>query len=44
MILLLDTAEFLWFVTGDAKLPVRTEQEIRNPGNAVYLSVVSLCE
>src|SRR5207248_2004616 len=44
MIILLDTAEFLWFVTGNPKLSARTEQEIRNPANAVYLSVASLWE
>ena len=44
MIILLDTAEFLWFITGNSRLPTQTEQAIRNPGNAVSLSVVSVWE
>jgi len=44
MTLLLDTCEFLWFISGDAALPARTKHEIQNPNNEVFLSVVSLWE
>jgi PIN domain nuclease of toxin-antitoxin system len=42
--LLVDTAAFLWFVSGDNRLPVSTREIIRSSGNAVWLSVVSLWE
>jgi PIN domain nuclease of toxin-antitoxin system len=44
MIILLDTCDFLWFVTGSRKLPNKTREEIENQQNSVYLSVVSLWE
>jgi len=44
MRILLDTCEFLWFISADPALPARTKQEIENPQNEVFLSVVSLCE
>lgn len=44
MKLLLDTHVFLWFISGDARLPVDMRDAIRDPGNDVYLSVVSLWE
>ena len=44
MKLLLDTHIFLWFISGDARLPDRMRDAIRDPGNDVYLSVVSLWE
>jgi PIN domain nuclease of toxin-antitoxin system len=44
MKLLLDTHIFLWFITGDTHLPNELQQDIRNPGNEIYLSVVSLWE
>ena len=44
MKLLLDTHIFLWFINGDERLPVSMREDIRNPENEVYLSVVSLWE
>ncbi len=44
MTILLDTVDFLWFVSGNPKLPPQSEQEITNPQNEVFLSVVSLWE
>jgi PIN domain nuclease of toxin-antitoxin system len=44
MRVLLDTCEFLWYVSGDASLSLKTKQEIQNPNNDVFLSVVSLWE
>lgn len=44
MKLLLDTHIFLWFITGDKRLPGDMQHGIRDPGNEVYLSVVSLWE
>jgi len=44
MKLLLDTHIFLWFISGDKRLPDDMQQGIRNPDNDVYLSVVSLWE
>lgn len=44
MRLLLDTHVFLWFISGDARLPGSWRDSIQNPGNEVYLSVVSLWE
>jgi PIN domain nuclease of toxin-antitoxin system len=42
--LLLDTHVFLWFVSGDARLRGEWRDHIRDPGNEVHLSVVSLWE
>ena len=44
MKLLLDTHIFLWYISGDSRLPNDIQQGIRNPNNEVYLSVVSLWE
>ena len=44
MNLLLDTCIFLWFISGDQRLPESLRDAIRDPANAVYLSAVSLWE
>jgi len=44
MKLLLDTHIFLWFISGDKRLPKGMQDSIRDPNNEVYLSVVSLWE
>lgn len=44
MKLLLDTHIFLWFISGDGRLRVDMRDAIRDPGNDVYLSAVSLWE
>ena len=44
MRLLLDTHIFLWFISGDARLPVDWCDSIRDPENEVYVSVVSIWE
>jgi PIN domain nuclease of toxin-antitoxin system len=44
MRLLLDTHVFLWFITGDSRLPPTLVGLIRDPGNDVFLSVVSVWE
>ncbi len=41
MRLLLDTHIFLWFISGDRRLPDTFIESIRNTDNEVYLSVVS---
>jgi PIN domain nuclease of toxin-antitoxin system len=44
MRLLLDTHIFLWFISGEARLPADWREGIRDADNEVYLSVVSLWE
>jgi PIN domain nuclease of toxin-antitoxin system len=44
MKLLLDTHIFLWFISGDRRLPETMRNSIQNVDNEVYLSVVSLWE
>jgi len=44
MRLLLDTHIFLWFISGDKRLPEGVRDIIRDLDNEVYLSVVSLWE
>lgn len=44
MDLLLDTHVFLWFISGDERLPLAWKKVIQEPANDVYLSVVSLWE
>jgi PIN domain nuclease of toxin-antitoxin system len=44
MRLLLDTHIFLWYITGDPKLPVAIAESIRQKSNEVFLSVVSVWE
>lgn len=41
---LVDTCEFLWFITDDPKLSPRHRQAIMDPANAVFLSAVSTSE
>jgi PIN domain nuclease of toxin-antitoxin system len=42
--LLLDTSAFLWFMSGDPRLPDATRDLIRAPEHDVWLSVISLWE
>lgn len=44
MRLLLDTHIFLWYISDDSKLSTDTRNFIRDTGNEVYLSVVSVWE
>lgn len=44
MRVLLDTHIFLWYISGDPKLPTSTRDAIRDHDNEVYLSVVSIRE
>lgn len=44
MQLLLDTHVFLWFISGDSRLPRYFTEAIIDPDNAVFLSVVSVWE
>jgi PIN domain nuclease of toxin-antitoxin system len=44
MRLLLDTHAFLWFVSGDRRLPGPTRDLIRSADHDVWLSVVSIWE
>jgi len=44
MRILLDTHIFLWYISGDKRIPNLMLQRIRQPSNEVYLSVVSLWE
>lgn len=44
MNILLDTHVFLWYVSGDKRLPAPTLSAVRDPSNDVYLSVVSIWE
>ncbi len=44
MRILLDTHIFLWFISGDTKISADFRDAIRNPGNEVYLSSVSIWE
>jgi PIN domain nuclease of toxin-antitoxin system len=44
MRLLLDTHVFLWYISADPQLPVAFREAIRDPANAVYLSVASVWE
>ncbi|MBA4147043.1 MAG: type II toxin-antitoxin system VapC family toxin [Verrucomicrobia bacterium] len=44
MRILLDTCEFLWLVSGDAKLSSYVASAVRDPQNQVFLSVVSFWE
>jgi PIN domain nuclease of toxin-antitoxin system len=44
MRLLLDTHIFLWFISGDTRLPIAWRNSIRDAENAVFLSVVSVWE
>jgi PIN domain nuclease of toxin-antitoxin system len=44
MKLLLDTHIFLWFISGDSRLSKTLKEDICNPDNQVYLSVISVWE
>lgn len=44
MKVLLDTHVFLWYISGDRRLPASTRDAIRDRGNEAYLSVVSVWE
>jgi PIN domain nuclease of toxin-antitoxin system len=44
MRLLLDTHIFLWFISGDSRLPAAFRNAVQDPANEVYLSVVSVWE
>jgi PIN domain nuclease of toxin-antitoxin system len=44
MRLLLDTHVFLWFITGDVRLPNLARDAIRDVGNEAFLSVASIWE
>jgi PIN domain nuclease of toxin-antitoxin system len=44
MRILLDTCEFLWFVSGDARLSPDVASAVREMQNEVFLSVVSFWE
>ena len=44
MKILLDTSEFLWLISGDAKLSANVSAAIRDPDNQVFLSTVSFWE
>lgn len=44
MKLLLDTHVFLWYISGDSRLPRAFLDAIRDPANEVYLSAASIWE
>ncbi|NJM75420.1 MAG: type II toxin-antitoxin system VapC family toxin [Acaryochloridaceae cyanobacterium RU_4_10] len=44
MRILLDTHIFLWFISGNLKLSTDVRDVIRDPGNEVFLSAVSVWE
>jgi len=44
MRLLLDTCTFLWVIAGSTELSARSRELVSDPGNDVYLSVVSAWE
>ena len=44
MKILLDTHIFLWYISGDNRISDTIIQNVQNPQNEVYLSVVSLWE
>jgi PIN domain nuclease of toxin-antitoxin system len=44
MTVLLDTCEFLWFASDDARLSKFVADAVQNPANEIFLSVVSYWE
>jgi PIN domain nuclease of toxin-antitoxin system len=44
MRLLLDTHVFLWYISDDPQLPALFREAVSEPGNQVYLRVVSIWE
>jgi len=41
---LLDTHAFLWFASGDEKLPIHIQEKIKNLKNSCFVSVASMWE
>ncbi len=41
---MLDTHIFLWFISGDPKLPIHLQSIIRDLNNDIYLSCVPVLE
>ena len=44
MKILLDTHVFLWYISGDSKLPLAYRDAVRDPFNDVFLSTASVWE
>ena len=44
MAFLLDTHAFLWFASGDEKLPIHIQDTIKNLKNSCFVSVASMWE
>jgi len=44
MNLLLDTCDFLWFISGNTQLLRKRREAIESPENTVFLSAVSVAE
>ena len=44
MRILLDTCDFLWFISGDPSLPSKLHAPLRDSSNEVFLSVISFWE
>jgi len=44
MRILLDTCDFLWFISGDAALPEESRRHVQEAASEVFLSVVSVWE
>ena len=44
MKLLVDTHVFLWYITGDTRIPPAWVAALRDPANEVFLSVISIWE
>jgi PIN domain nuclease of toxin-antitoxin system len=44
MKIIIDTCDFLWFVSGDSKLSLSRKEAIRSSENTVFLSSVSAAE
>jgi len=42
--MLVDTHVFLWFISGDDRLPLAVRESIRRAENEIYLSVASVWE
>jgi PIN domain nuclease of toxin-antitoxin system len=41
---LLDTQAIIWFINGDVRLPQKVQDAVKDTGNAVDISIVSLWE
>lgn len=44
MKLLIDTHAFLWFISGNARLPAPARAMIADPANTIFVSIASLWE